>query len=189
MPKLWNETIDAHRRAVRDATLDTAAALVAEHGLASVTMSRIAEKTGIGRATLYRYFPDVDSILIAWHERQVNAHLAQLAGVRDRAGDAADRLEAVLETYGRISREHRIPDFAAALHRAEHVAKARQQLHDFVRDLLADGAESGAIRGDIAPDELATFCLHALSAASSLPSESAVKRLVAVTLTALRPQR
>src|SRR5439155_608112 len=42
VPKLWNETIEAHRRAVRDATLDTTAALVAEHGLASVTMSQIA---------------------------------------------------------------------------------------------------------------------------------------------------
>ncbi|MDQ3425580.1 MAG: TetR/AcrR family transcriptional regulator, partial [Actinomycetota bacterium] len=33
MPKVWNTTIDAHRRAVRDATLDSTAALVAEHGL------------------------------------------------------------------------------------------------------------------------------------------------------------
>ena len=54
MPKLWTETIDEHRRAVRDATLDATGALVAEHGLASVTMSRIAEETGIGRATLYK---------------------------------------------------------------------------------------------------------------------------------------
>src|SRR5262245_31521975 len=58
VPKLWTETIEAHRRAVRDATLDIAAALAAEHGLASVTMSRIAEETGIGRATLYKYYPD-----------------------------------------------------------------------------------------------------------------------------------
>ena len=75
MPKLWNETIDAHRRAVRDATLNTTAALVAEHGLLSVTMSQIAEQTGIGRATLYKYFPDVEAILFAWHERQVSGHL------------------------------------------------------------------------------------------------------------------
>ena len=34
VPRLWDETIEAHRRAVRDATLDTTAALVAEHGLA-----------------------------------------------------------------------------------------------------------------------------------------------------------
>ena len=30
VPKLWNETIEAHRRAVRDAILDTTAALLAE---------------------------------------------------------------------------------------------------------------------------------------------------------------
>jgi hypothetical protein len=30
MPKLWNETVEAHRRAVRDAILETTWALVAE---------------------------------------------------------------------------------------------------------------------------------------------------------------
>ncbi|RUV80905.1 TetR/AcrR family transcriptional regulator, partial [Mesorhizobium sp. M5C.F.Ca.IN.020.14.1.1] len=78
MPKLWNETIDAHRRAVRDATLDATAALVAERGLLSVTMAKIAEETGIGRATLYKYFRDVEAILVAWHERQVTGHLEHL---------------------------------------------------------------------------------------------------------------
>ena len=38
--------------------------MVAAHGLASVTMSRIAEETGIGRATLYKYFSDVEAILV-----------------------------------------------------------------------------------------------------------------------------
>jgi AcrR family transcriptional regulator len=47
----------------RKAILDTTAALVAEGGLLSVTMSRIAEEAGIGRATLYKYFPDVEAIL------------------------------------------------------------------------------------------------------------------------------
>ncbi len=60
MPKLWTETIEEHRRAVHDATLDTTAALVREHGLAAVTMSQIAAAAGIGRATLYKYFPDVE---------------------------------------------------------------------------------------------------------------------------------
>src|SRR5262245_17985636 len=77
VPRLWNDTIDAHRRAVRDATIDTTAALVAKHGLRAVTMAQIAEETGIGRATLYKYFPDVESILLAWHERQIAAHLEQ----------------------------------------------------------------------------------------------------------------
>jgi Bacterial regulatory proteins, tetR family. len=52
VPKQWNETIEEHRRAVRDATLETTTALVAEHGLRAVTMSQIAEEIDIGRATL-----------------------------------------------------------------------------------------------------------------------------------------
>jgi AcrR family transcriptional regulator len=39
VPRLWTETIEAHRRAVRDATLDATAALIAERGLAAVTMA------------------------------------------------------------------------------------------------------------------------------------------------------
>ncbi len=187
MPRLWNETIESHRAAVRDATLDTTAALVAEHGLTSVTMSQIAKETGIGRATLYKYFPDVESILVAWHERQVAGHLVQLAEVRDQGGDAYERLEAVLGTYAAIEHEHHGNELAALLHRGEHVARAQQHLTDIIADLLREGVASGDIRDDVAVNELASYCLHALSAASGLPSKAAVRRLVTVTLAGLRP--
>jgi AcrR family transcriptional regulator len=188
MPRLWNETIEAHRRAVREAVLDTTAALVAEHGLLSVTMSQIAEKTGIGRATLYKYFPDVEAILIAWHERHVSGHLEHLAELRDQAGDARERLEAVLEAYALIQHKRPATELAALLHRDEHLVQAQQHLTDIIRDLLSEAAETGDVRGDVAPEELASYCLHALAAASTLPSEAAVRRLVTVTLAGLRPR-
>ena len=194
VPKLWNETIETHRQAVRDATLDTTAALVAEHGLTSVTMSKIAEKTGIGRATLYKYFPDVESILSAWHERRIGAHLHQLAEVRDRVADPATRLERVLKAYALIHQErvrhHNEPygaELAALLHPDEHVAHAQRHLREMFRELLEQAAEVGAVRDDVAAEELATYCLHALTAAGGLPSEAAAERLVGVTLTGLRP--
>jgi AcrR family transcriptional regulator len=187
VPKLWNQTIEEHRRAVRDSTLDTTAALVARNGLRSVTMSQIAAETGIGRATLYKYFPDVESILVAWHERQIADHLAQLAALSDQADDAGERLEAVLEAYALIQHEHHGTELAAVLHRGDHVARAEEQLTSFIRDLVAEGAESGELRADVPPGELATYCLHALAAASRLPSKAAVRRLVAVTLAGLRP--
>lgn len=188
MPKLWNETIESHRASVRQAIQQTTSALVAERGLASVTMSQIAEATGIGRATLYKYYPDVEAILVAWHERQVSAHLDQLAAIRDRTGDAAERLEAVLETYASIIHEHHGTELAALLHRGEHVVRAHQHLRDFIRDLVGEGAEAGRLRDDVVPEELAAYCLHALTAAGSLPSRAAVRRLVAVTVSGLRPQ-
>jgi len=189
VPRLWTETIEEHRRAVHDATLDTTAALVREHGLASVTMSQIAAATGIGRATLYKYFPDVEAILVAWHDRHITRHLRQLTAVRDAAATPAGRLEAVLEAFALIQHQHHDTELPVALlHRGEHVARARQQLQDLVSDLLAAGAEAGAIRSDISPGELASYCLHALAAAGSMPSEAAVRRLLAVTMSGLRPQ-
>ena len=191
MPKLWNQTIEAHRRDVRDAILETTAALVAEHGLRSVTMSQIAEETGIGRATLYKYFSGVDAILLAWHERQITGHLKYLAEIRDQAGDAGVRLEAVLEAYALIvheSRGHHDSELAAFLHRDEQLVRAQRRLSAMIQDLLTEAAGSGDVRDDVSPDELARYCLHALAAARSLPSKAAVRRLVTLILAGLRPR-
>jgi AcrR family transcriptional regulator len=190
VPKLWTDTIEEHRRAVHDAALDAAAALIAEHGLASVTMSKIAAATGIGRATLYKYFPDTEAILAAWHQRQIARHLAQLAEARDAAAGPGGKLEAVLEAYALIQHQHQHhgTELAALLHKGEHVTRAQHQLHAFLTGLLAQAAEAGDIRDDIPPAELASYCLHALTAASSLPSDDAARRLVSVTLAGLRPR-
>ena len=173
---------------MRDATLDTTAALVSVHGLRQVTMTQIAEATGIGRATLYKYFSDVESILIAWHERQIGSHLELLAEVRTSSKTAAERLKAVLETYALMTHEHHGSELAAVLHRGEHVARAQQHLLDFIRELLIEGTRSGDVRDDVSPEELASYCLHALAGADYLPSKAAVRRLVAVTLAGLAPE-
>jgi AcrR family transcriptional regulator len=189
VPKLWSETIEAHRREVREVIVATTAALVAEHGLRAVTMSQIAEGAGIGRATLYKYFPDVESILLAWHERHVAAHLHHLVELRDKPGDAGGRIEAVLEAYAfmtyEVSRHNHGTDLSALVHRGDHVAHAHHRLSHLIQELLAEGARAGHVRDDIAPEELAHYCLHALGAAASLGSKNAVHRLVAVTLAGL----
>jgi len=192
VPRLWTNTIEAHRREVREAIVATTATLVAEHGLRAVTMSQIAVETGIGRATLYKYFPDVEAILGAWHEDQISRHLAHLVEVRDRASDVGERLEAVLDAYARLSQGSPAghdTDFAAFLHRDEHVARAQHQVHEMIRDLLTTARETGDVRDDVAPDELASYCVHALGGAGSQRSKAALRRLVMVTLAGLRPQR
>ena len=189
VPRLWTETIDAHRAAVRDAALDATAALVAGQGLAALTMSQIAERAGIGRATLYKYFPDLQAVLTAWHERQVNTHLKQLSAAVDPDDPAAVRLESALRTYA-LTQLHssgsRHDELAMLLHQGEHVGRARHQLHAFVTGLIVEGAEAGALRQDVPADELAGYCLCALTAVGTLPGEDAVRRLVTVTMAGLR---
>jgi AcrR family transcriptional regulator len=191
VPRLWNETIEAHRRDVRGAILEATMNLVAEHGLRSATMSRIAEETGIGRATLYKYFPDVDAILTTWHRRHVTNHLEHLAAIREETPDPGARLDAVLAAYAQIvhgmSRHGFGAEFGALVHRDDQVAEPRRQLHDLVRDVIAKAVDAGRARDDVEPGELATYCLHALAAAGDLPSHAAVDRLVALTLAGLRP--
>ncbi|MBI2711119.1 MAG: TetR/AcrR family transcriptional regulator [Actinobacteria bacterium] len=192
MPRLWNKTIEAHRRDVRDAVVATTARLVASEGPLSVTMSRIAEDSGIGRATLYKYFPDVESILLAWHEREVAQHLQQLSEARTRIDDADERLETVLRTYAGIvheTRAHRNGELAALLHRDDQVRRAEAELRDMISDLIADAARHGSVRDDVPPDELATFCLSALAAAEHASSKAAVRRLVATTVSGIRVPR
>lgn len=190
MPKLWNETVEAHRRDVRDAIVDTTIALVEKHGLLSVTMSLIAEQTGIGRATLYRYFPDVGSILHSWHEREIAGHLGYLAEIKDRAGKPVERLGAVLHAYALIaqgSHGHSDTELAAFLHRDQQVIRAEDHLRDLIAELLSEAADAGDVRDDVNPNELAGYCLHALAAARALTSKAAIRRLVDVTLAGIRP--
>ena len=128
MPKLWEATIEAHRQEVRDAILDTTVALVNEHGLLSVTMSQVAEQTGIGRATLYKYFPDVEAILLAWHERNTATHLEYLRRLADQAGGSPwAQLVAVLEAYALIRYRHpHDTELAAFVHRPEQLVRPQQ---------------------------------------------------------------
>jgi AcrR family transcriptional regulator len=174
---------------VREAILRTTAALVTERGLRSVTMSQIAEEAGIGRATLYKYFPNVEAILVAHHADHVDHHLMHLKELSDRPGDVLERLESVATEYALICfhrRQHGTPELSALVHRDETVMAAERRIHLLFRGLLKEAAEDDAIRTDASPDELATFCHHALEAAGGSSSKAAVRRLVRVTLDGLR---
>ena len=188
MPKLWNETVEAHRAQVRDAIVNSAAALVLEQGVRAVTMSQIAERAGIGRATLYKYFPDVETILRTWHASRVEEHLAELLRARAASGTAVARLNAVLRSYAHGTRRAggHDRDLVSALHPDEQLTHARNRLRELLSELITEAARDGELRDDVPPDELAAYCLHALAAAAELPSAAAVDRLVTVTAAGLR---
>ena len=125
---------------------------------------------------------------MACHQRHVAAHLAHLAQLGNAVGDPTERLHAVLEAYALICHHrerHGGGELAALLHRGEDVRRAEHELADLFQELLGEVVAAGRLRDDVATEELATFCLHALGAARALPSEAAVHRLVAVTLAGL----
>lgn len=69
MPRITAATVADHRRQMHDALLDAAEELLAESqdGDTSppLTVGRVAQRVGIGRTAVYRYFADVDAIVEA----------------------------------------------------------------------------------------------------------------------------
>jgi AcrR family transcriptional regulator len=178
MPKLWTDTVEKHRHAVRAAALDAVGTLIHQSGMSGVSMTRVAEQAGITRATLYKYFADVEALLGAWHERQVHEHLAALTMIRDETTGPRQRVQSVLEAYALMVFDRRIHE-APSLHSGAHSDHARNHLEAFIADVL------GQVPRDhlaMDPQDLARYCIHALGAAGALSTRDAVPLLVGVTV-------
>lgn len=181
MPKLWHDTIEAHRNAVADAIMDRTAAIAATEGLHALTMARIAQESGIGRATLYKYFKDVEEILSAWHKRQISNHLEDLENVRVRYESPLSALEAVLTAYAAHSAHDHAGSLGGLLHALPHVREAHRHLEAFVAQLIAEADKAGELERGPSADERARFVLAAMQAVPS-HSRATVNRLVAMVL-------
>lgn len=174
----------AHKCHVTESILAAATRVVADDGLLSVSMSRIACEAGVSRTTLYNYFSNVAEVVSAWHERNVADHAVHLRRASERAGTPGQRLRNVLTAYSEITSRSDEGAIAAVVHlrRAgqRQVKYDAQQLRDIVLPLVASAQHVGELRDDISPDDLTTLCLHALSGPSQ--SSSAARRLVDVAM-------
>ena len=185
VPKIWEETVEEHREAVRGAAIDAAAKLIAANGLRSTTMASIASEAGIARATLYKYFSSADEILLAWHERHVASHISELHDLASADAPPFERLSQMLTSFARARQGAPPGEVSAALHGSEHVQRAEAHLHGILARLIGEAVEEGLARSDISAKELSNFALAALSGrgAASLAS---MNRRVQLVLDAIR---
>lgn len=167
MPKLWESTVEAHRTSVRDSITQTAWQLARSGGVRALSMSRIAAEVGISRATLYKYFDDIDAVLLAGHEQQVMHHLDQLRAAVASEADPTQALRALLVTYARIVQhrgQHQLAELAAAVHQpSSH--QGQSALLELVAGAVA--ATTPDLADETSPADLAEFCIQSLAAAAS----------------------
>lgn len=186
MPKLWNDSIDAHHEAVSDAIFAATATIISRDGFGGLSMARIAQEAGIGRATLYKYFGDLDALLAAWHERTVTQHLELVTATAASHQDPIDALKHTLLAFGSMRRDHQDHAPAALLHGLPHVGRAHGHLRAHLRSLVKAAANRGDVRRDITADELAGFALAALENTRFAKGERSVERTVELILDAIR---
>ena len=95
--------VQGRSRVTVDAILEAAARLFVRDGYANTTTNRIAELAGVSVGSLYEYFPNKASILLALLQRQVAATLALM---RDRlAAVRGASLDVVVRTIARATIE------------------------------------------------------------------------------------
>jgi AcrR family transcriptional regulator len=134
----------------REEILDTAARLFAERGYSETDTQVLAEELGVGKGTLYRYFPSKRDLFLAAADR-VMRRLRQriderLAGVKE----PFERIAAGIRTFLAFCAEH--PEYVELLmqerahfkdrkkptyfeHREAHI----QRWRDLYRSLIGEG--------------------------------------------------
>jgi AcrR family transcriptional regulator len=178
---------DAQRN--RDRIVAATRAAFQERGL-DVGVDEIARRAGVGMGTLYRHFPTKDALIDAI----VDARFAELIDAAERALAAADAwegFEAFLVAAVELQAADRgFKDALAARGPGERQVKAaRRKLHAAVERLVARGREEGALRADLAAEDV-TVLLWATAriverSADVAPGQA--RRFLAMHLDALRP--
>jgi hypothetical protein len=116
-------------------------------------------------------------------------HLTRLRELRDQSDDPWKRLAAVTHGYAHICHhraQHGSVELSALTHQPQRIRDAERELLALFQDAITDATAVGAANPGVPAEELARYCIHALGAATEMPTPDAVGRLVDVVLSALR---
>src|SRR5438094_8932373 len=78
----------------REQILDAAAQLFAKHGYADADTQLLADELGVGKGTLYRYFPSKKALFLAAADRVMRQLRAE---IDERIKDVTDPLDRIAE--------------------------------------------------------------------------------------------
>lgn len=168
MTDSWHQTRLDHRAKQSEVIASAALSLLLERGASALTMAAIASAAGISRQTLYRYYPDVDAVLVgiaesvASHDGSFEAHVRQHAS-------PATQLDVIVGAVARAGGHH---DGRAAALRATLPPQAREVLarHEertvqLLETVLRAGIDIGVFRADLEPSTDAALILGLAAAA------------------------
>ncbi|WP_341254792.1 TetR/AcrR family transcriptional regulator [uncultured Dietzia sp.] len=161
------------RHTTRDRALTAARAAILEIGPSRTTMVEVSRRSGVGRTTLYRHWPDVSALVADLLTRE-------LTSVVERVGP--DLLEGAVHDAGELARllcamadEVRTDPLLDALRRhesgmlAEYVFRrlgtSQHRLIGFLRDVLARAIAADARLAGRDPDRMATMLYLAVQGA------------------------
>ncbi|MBW1881505.1 MAG: TetR/AcrR family transcriptional regulator [Deltaproteobacteria bacterium] len=155
-------------RATVDAIVEAAARVFEARGYAHTTTNHIAERAGVSIGSLYQYFPNKDSILVALLEHHADDGARLIAELAARAEVEDWSLRAVLEHFVEALVEYHLaaPRLQYVLlneaPRPPAVVALRHQLEDRIAELVS-GLIDLKLGGEAPrPDIVAWLIVHAV---------------------------
>jgi AcrR family transcriptional regulator len=177
---------DARRN--RELVLQAAQTLFATRGV-SVAIDEIARAAGVGAGTVWRHFPTKEALF----EAVVLHHLEQLVARARAQVDAPDPGEAFFAFLGQMvegaAAKRDLVDALAGtgVDIESAVVAASRELRAALGELLAPAQRAGAVRADLAADDVMDLVAGAFLAAQRRGADAArTARLAALVLDSFR---
>jgi AcrR family transcriptional regulator len=139
----------------RERLLDAAARIFAEGG-PQASLEAVAREAAVGIGTLYRHFPTREALFDAVYRHEVD-QLGELAAQCVGKGDPVEALRQWLHACVRLAATKR--GMISALQLVAHgspdlKAYTFDRMAESVGTLLGPAVQSGALRGDVSPEDL-----------------------------------
>jgi AcrR family transcriptional regulator len=126
-------------RATLQSIMSASAELIAENGLDATSMTQIANLAGLSKASLYRYFPNKQALLLAHAERSFKIHREEMQAVMQLGNDPEKMLR---DGIGHYCEKHTNNPFLLNLRAAIHADPVLSELD------LQDSRENAALLSD-----------------------------------------
>jgi len=174
-------------RVSRERILAAADALCSS-GTRGLTMSELSKAAGIGNATLYRRFPDVESVLRALHERHMEhfAAIARAVGGQPSGWDAVVvTIEGIVDT---LIAHPAIPHVYRRLAQVDTGFRLGPEWDGPLRAIVEVAQREGALRPDVDANDVAMAAFRLGEFAHHPEPERGiiVARQLAITIDGLR---
>jgi AcrR family transcriptional regulator len=114
MPRIRADSIEAHKEITRSSILDAAANVFLTFGYSGASVATIADLAGIARTTVYEYYPNKETVLLAVLQDRVPPLMDGLVAALPDA-PVHQRMEALFREAFQLALDH--PDLTELLFR------------------------------------------------------------------------
>ena len=182
--------------ATHAAILDAAAALLAEHGYAGVSMEAVARRAGAGKPTLYRWWPGKAALLMEVYEREKGSLLRAVPELGDTRAELLALLRALYafwrntpsgQAFRSILAEAQADPAALRLMRDEFMPRGRGDLAAAIARGVARGELAAGLDQRLVLDMLSGFSWLHLLTHDLRGAEAALERVVDSVMLAGQP--